>query len=352
MNKLKLSVVSLFFIVLMLNGIVGAGSIQNQSNEPTIVLQKNQSTGDFYFVHITDTHVASSWYDHNETRKHWLISLLQYVTSFETPPAFVVITGDLVEWGEGFFGALNYYTFTQCFYQHDTQLYADKNCSIPVYFTPGNHDYYPYRELCNYHLFVNRIHSKDHDHYVITFKNLSLFFMNSGPNSYATYSDKLNSLAVGLTNNDIAWLDEHLHDCSTAHKIILMHHPAINLRNQDGVMYDVFIHNREQFIDLCTKYDVDAVLAGHTHEARVFDAEEHLYENLPMNTSMYPTLFVQSDDCKEGVHYRNISLLGNDIWIEPSVEVNVTCCSSLSLNLQSISFFQDVCSEHRPVPWL
>ena len=350
MNKLKLQVVSLFFIVLMLNGMVVVGSTQSPINEPAIVLQKNQSTGDFYFVHITDTHVASNWYDHNETRKHWLISLLLYVTSFETPPAFVVITGDLVEWGEGFFGALNYHAFIQCFYQNNTQLYADKNCSIPVYFTPGNHDYYPYRELCNYHLFVNKIHSKDHNHYVITFKNLSLFFMNSGPNSYAKYSDKINSLAVGLTNNDIAWLDEHMHDCSTTHKIILMHHPAINLRNQDGDMYDVFIHQREQFIELCKKYDVDAVLAGHTHEARVFDAEEHLYENLPMNSSMYPTLFVQSDDCKEGVHYRNISLIRNDLWIEPSYEV-ITGFSSLSLNLQNISFFQYVTSEQRALPW-
>jgi UDP-2,3-diacylglucosamine pyrophosphatase LpxH len=108
-----------------------------------------------------------------------------------------------------------------------------------------------------------------------------------------------------------------------------MHHPAINLRNQNGEMYDVFIHAREQFIELCKKYDVDAVLAGHTHEARVFDAEEHLYENLPINCSKYSTLFVQSDDCKEGVHCRNVSIVGNDIWIEQNQEINFTCFSSL-----------------------
>jgi predicted MPP superfamily phosphohydrolase len=328
MNKLKLQVVSLFFIVLILNGIVVVGSMQKHSDEPVSVLQKNQSTSDFYFVHLTDTHVVNKLYDHNVTRKQWLTSLLKYVTSFETPPAFVVITGDLVDWGEGSFGALNYIAFRQCFYQQNRHLYADKNCSIPVYFTPGNHDYYFFRVLCNYHLFVNRIALKDHDRYVITFKNLSLFFMNSGPDSRATQSDINNSIAVGLTKKDIAWLDDQLHDCTTSHKIILMHHPAINIRNEDGDMVSVFKHHREQFVELCKKYDVDAVLAGHTHEARVFDAEEHLYENLPMNTSTYPPLFVQSDDCKQSIHYRNISLDGDDLWIEQSHEVNFTSFSS------------------------
>ncbi|MCX6664382.1 MAG: hypothetical protein NTZ75_09085, partial [Euryarchaeota archaeon] len=61
-------------------------------------------------------------------------------------------------------------------------------------------------------------------------------------------------------------------------------------------------------------------------------AEEHLYENLPINSSNYPTLFVQSDDCKEGVHYRNISIVDNDIWIEQNQEINFTCFSSLNYN--------------------
>jgi len=339
MNELKLLMMSLFSTVLILNGIGLVGSIQNDKNEPAINLQKTQGTGDFYFVHITDTHVVNKCWDRNETRKYWLTSLLQYVTSFETPPAFVVITGDLVDWGEGSRGILNYYTFRQCFYQQNRQLYADKNCSIPVYFTPGNHDYYFFRLLCNYHLLVNTIALKDHDRYIVTYKNVSLFFMNSGPDSYATQSDRNNSLAVGLTKKDIAWLDEHLHSCSSSYKIILMHHPAINLRNEDGDMVAVFKHHRESFIELCKKYDVDVVLAGHTHEARVFDGEEHLYENLPINTSRYPPLFVQSDDCKQSVHYRNISLVGKDIWIEQSHEVNFTCFSSVSSCFYSKKFF-------------
>jgi hypothetical protein len=154
--------------------------------------------------------------------------------------------------------------------------------------------------------------------------------MDSGPNSYATPSDRANSLSIGLADDDINWLNEKLSNCTTNHKIVLMHHPAINIRNENGGLFDVFIRNRETFIEVCEQYDVDVVLAGHTHEPRVFDSEEHLYENLPINCSNYSTLFVQSDDCKEGVHYRNISMVGNDIWIEQNQEMNFTCFSTLS----------------------
>jgi len=49
-------------------------------------------------------------------------------------------------------------------------------------------------------------------------------------------------------------------------------------------------------------------------------------------------LFVQSDDCKEGVHYRNISIVGNDIWIEQSQEINFTCFSSLNSTISKHFF--------------
>jgi predicted MPP superfamily phosphohydrolase len=345
MKKLKLIVGSFFLVLLMINSTVISGSFQNQIYYNATPINEQKGTNDFYFIHITDTHVVHKLYDHSETRKHWLISLLQYVTSFDKPPAFVVITGDLVEWGEGFLGALNYCAFIDCFYKNNTQYYADKNRSIPVYFTPGNHDYYPNRHLYNYHLFVDRTHIRDNDHYTITYQNLSLFFMDSGPNSYAKPSDRENSLSVGLTNKDILWLEEQLLTCTTKNKIILMHHPAINIRNENGGLYDVFIHNRERFIKLCEQYDVDVVLAGHTHDPRVFDAGEHLYENLPINSSEYPPLFVQSDDCKESVHYRNISIVGRDVWIEQSQEVNITIVSDFASVLFTHFYRKNLSSE-------
>jgi len=45
-------------------------------------------------------------------------------------PAFVVITGDLVEWGGGgVSGRLNYQTLVSCFYENEGQFYIDSGFS-------------------------------------------------------------------------------------------------------------------------------------------------------------------------------------------------------------------------------
>jgi hypothetical protein len=43
--------------------------------------------------------------------------------------------------------------------------------------------------------------------------------------------------------------------------------------------------------------------------------------NHPLNCSQYPPLYVQSNDCRQGIHFRNISFRGNDLWIEGSKEL-------------------------------
>ena len=121
MKKLKSQVITFFLIFLVIIGIAVEGSIQNQIYIPTISINEKQGADDFYFIHITDTHVVNKFLDKHEIRKHWLISLLENVTSFDKQPAFVVITGDLVEWGGGFLGALNYYSLIA------TRLWAERS---------------------------------------------------------------------------------------------------------------------------------------------------------------------------------------------------------------------------------
>ena len=150
--------------------------------------------------------------------------------------------------------------------------------------------------------------------------------MDSGPNYYWKPKFWIGILGAGLYNCDIEWFKNELSSCSSQHKIVLMHHPAVSRRNEHGRMIGVIARNREEFVELCEAYEVDLVLVGHTHHAVVYDADENWtkYENLPLNCSQNPTLYVQSDDCKEGVHYRNISIVGDDIWLQGSVELNVT----------------------------
>ena len=313
MKKIMLQIISLFIISILLFSGLSYGSLLKQK---TTVTKEND---DFYFVHITDTHVMHKMFDRNENSKNRFKSILAHVCSFENKPSFIVVTGDLTNWGGSWIsGALNCKAFTSCFYEKDGQFYADENYSVAVYTTPGNHDYNFNRNLKNYHKFI-----ENESRYIVNYGDVSLFFMDSGPSYYGKPYDWINNIdGAGLCSCDIQWLKDAFDNCSSDYKIVLMHHPAIDTRGDTGQMHDVIARNREVFIDLCEEYDVELVLTGHTHSSRVFDESEYSYVfNDSLNCSLYSTLFVQTDDCKQGVHYRNVSIIGNDIWLENTVEL-------------------------------
>ncbi|MCX6667119.1 MAG: metallophosphoesterase [Euryarchaeota archaeon] len=340
----KLQIVSFFLFFVLLSSSLVVGGLTEKSfvyRENNELVSKNVVYGndDFYFVHITDTHVMNKVFDHNEFSKKRFRSVLDRACSFENKPAFIVITGDLTQWGgSGISGALNCQAFTSCLYKKDDQFYADANYSIPVYTTPGNHEYNFNRNLRNYYKIID----KD-NRYVVNYSDVSLFFINSGPNYYLQPGGWFDNIKGGsLYNCDIDWLEDALNNCNSNHKIVLMHHPAVNFRDEHGRMNDVIAHNRARFVELCEDHDVDIVLAGHTHYSRIFDGDENFYyDNTSLNCSLYPTLFVQTDDCKDGVHYRNVSVIGNDIWIDGCVKVE-GAYSSMNFNLQGA----DVRFEH------
>lgn len=281
-----------------------------------LINESETASTDFYFVHLTDTHILNRIFDRHELSKTRFSTVINTVVSFDTKPAFIVITGDLVEWGgNGWLGALNYQTMLDCLYEQEGQLFADAAYTIPVYTTPGNHDYCFHRDIRNYHTYIDPNHIDDKDRYVITYDDVSLFFMDSGPNYYADLSILFDWHGQGLSDEDIAWLDTKLCNCSSVHKIILMHHPAV------GEPDDLFIENRTEFVALCETYAIDLVLTGHTHRSKIYDYDLNEYPNAVMNCSQYPPLYVQTDDCKQGIHYRNISVVHNDVWLEECVEI-------------------------------
>ena len=323
MKKLKLQCGAIIILfILLLSGMTVGGVIKKRVIDSNKEGEDGFFSNDFYFVHITDTHVMSTVFDHNEVSKKRFQSVLNKVCSFERKPAFIVITGDLTEWGgDRISGALNCLAFVSCLYKKDGQFYADADYSIPVYTTPGNHDYSYNRDLMNYHRFI-----EINDRYIVNYSDVSLFFMNSGPNYFGElYNWVKNIDGDGLYDCDMNWLENALNNCSSHIKIVLMHHPAVNVRDENGKMWGVIARNREAFVTLCEEYGVEVVLAGHTHEPRIFDGNETFYsDNTSLNCSLYSTLFVQTDDCREGVHYRNMSIRGADVWLERCVEVNVS----------------------------
>lgn len=317
------------FLTFLIIGTMLLGTVAVARINQTNIESANKSFDDFYFVHLTDTHVRHKIVDLFEATSNRLKTVLEKITSFEKKPAFIAITGDLCEWaGSDPIGALNCKAFVSCFYEKEDQLYADSEFTIPVYTTPGNHDYVISRNLKNYHKYIDKNHIEDNDRYIVKNGNVSLFFMDSGPNHYAHPRYWTDIVGDGLYDCDIEWLESELINCNSEKKIILMHHPAINDRRDNGDMGGVIFRNREEFIDLCENYNVTLVLAGHTHTSRVYDSDEKLYDEdeyeYPLNSSLYSTLYVQSDDCKQGIHYRNISIISNDIWIENNQELKIT----------------------------
>ena len=310
-----------FTLILIFTIIIGTISVSGTFQSKSKI--ENNSFEDFYFVQLTDTHIRHKIVDFEQKTTARLKTVLEKVVSYPNPPAFIVITGDLCEWaGSDPIGGLNAIAFVSCFYKKDDQLYANRELTIPVYTTPGNHDYVFTRNLTNYHTYIDNKHPNDR--YVVTYNDLSLFFMDSGPNYYADPSIIFEWHGEGLDNYDIGWLNQELDNFESTHKIVLMHHPAV------GEEQDLFIQYREDFVDLCELYDVDVVLAGHTHSDKIYDYDLNKYDERPLNCSQYSTLYVQTDDCKEGIHYRNISIIGNDIWIGGNEE------------LETINFKNDV----------
>lgn len=317
MRKINFQFITIvLFILFLCNSFVVIGL--SEISVDNLVLENSD---DFYFVHLTDTHIKHKLFDINEKTKERLSSVIDHILSFDKKPEFIVITGDLTEWGGGgITGALNCIAFADCFYELDEQLYADEGLSIPVYTTPGNHDYCFNRNLKNYHKYIDKNHVDDSDRYTVTHGNVSLFFIDSGANYYLNPLTWIDICGEGLYNCDIEWLEDSFSN-SSKKKIVLMHHPAVNKPNKWGFIGGVLIRNRENFINTCEKYSAELVLAGHTHHAVIYDSNQNLYDDFPLNCSNCPTLYVQSDDCKEGIHYRNISIIGDDIWVEESVEL-------------------------------
>jgi len=341
MKKIQIAVSLLFFI--LLSSSLAVGSLSNKSfvyyknNHPfSEKIRIVNANDDFYFVHITDTHVLNKLFDLNESSVKRFRGVLDRVCSFSIKPAFIVVTGDLVEWGSGASGALNYQTFVDCLYKKDNYLYADLNFSIPVYTTPGNHDYCFNRNLINYHTYVDVSHIEDEDRYVVTWGDISLIFMDSGPNYYYNISILFDWHGQGLSDCDIDWLEDEFSNCQSKHKIVLMHHPAV------GEEDDLFINNRDEFVNLCEEYGVEIVLAGHTHNSRVYDHDLNQYTESPLNCSQFPTLYVQTDDCKQGAHYRNISFVGDDIWLEDCTDIGINAVSYPSSEVGFNQFYMEL----------
>jgi len=192
---------------------------------------------DPYFIHITDPHVAP-W-----TVSRWE-ELLYSILELSPAPDLVVCSGDLVEYGAGVTGSLNYDLLLNVPSINTTSpgvhYLDDGSHQIPIFFSLDNHDYrneaQETEDLTNY---KDEIHPNTYFHEIVA-GTFAVFSIDSG---YDTFADIYINLpeGSGLVGDDLQQLELDLDaldgvaggdDTSSYKKIIFMHHPICTPRTR------------------------------------------------------------------------------------------------------------------------
>ncbi len=273
----------------------------------------NVVTVGFYFVHITDTHIGAFGAKSNFKK------CIDFIYSSDKIPEFLVISGDIVERGDALLSSRWYKDFKEILNGHN----------IVYYCAPGNHDYYklvvpPWiGNLDDYNEFID-----SRNRYSFTYSNTHFISLNSGCD--VEYRKSLfPPRGAGIFDDDKLWLENNLDDLdgvrdgadsSDFNKIIFMHHPVINCRGTFWKRWGngIISQNKEEFMNICNRYDVDLVLTGHTHNDKIYSRGD---DGVNPDGKSAPivcdeTLYVQTKDCKKQKAFRKIVVWGEEVKLE------------------------------------
>lgn len=255
---------------------------------PLFLLQANHGSGQFSFVHISDIHVSTEKPLVGNVDSNGIIfsQMLTTINGLNPKPAFVVASGDISNEGsngDGMYPMLTQYLFPSPITNPGNgDYFTDPAATIPIYFVPGNHDYYSslIPPLSDPALVAYASQVGPASDYYITYNNAVIIFMFSGYNQFRPVWidwDVDNIEGSGLTTGQCDWLRNVMTANQGKKKIIIMHHPPVNAigTNADGspntaTLIDAedgsIMNNRMAFLDICDSNNVDVILAGHVHQ--------------------------------------------------------------------------------------
>ncbi|MCD4793288.1 MAG: metallophosphoesterase [Bacteroidales bacterium] len=288
---------------------------------------------DFFFVHITDLHIKDGSFGigTGDINGNAFKKIMDEINSWTDKPAFVIASGDISDVGcwsdDGMYPAMTQWLYTKSDWDNPKvgDICIDAAKQIPIYFTPGNHDYritnffdisngwppFPYidENLTDY---VD--HLIPREDYVIDMGNAVIICMDSG--SDVSCDDAyMTPEGTGFTPEQTAWLLQTFYEHSTKRKIIVTHHPFIN---DVGTDWDGSTHEeiplseadgsfltRDDVLQYCKDFNVDVTLSGHVHQNIV------CYDDNNGNTF---TRFVQTANAFKG-SYRKISVDSDGVTV-------------------------------------
>ncbi|MCX6303777.1 MAG: metallophosphoesterase [Bacteroidetes bacterium] len=268
------------------------------------------SPAQFTFVAVSDLHVSDTIDPDSDFNAQYFRCAMQEFDTLHPKPSFVTASGDISDVGnrapEGMYPTLTRYLFPPTLTNPGIgDYFIDAAQTIPIYFTPGNHEYWTSFEpngipVTNDTIaYYTKYITPDTD-YVITNSISVVVFLRSGHDTPYTYGpDSIKG--SGFSNEQCSWLRNILALNGSKRKIIIMHHPAVNAvgTNSDGspnttvipdTAYDSFRYNRTTFLNICDSNHVDVVLNGHEHQNVVVNRRgDTVSENWPGGTRYVQT---------------------------------------------------------------
>jgi len=305
------------------------------------------SIAQFSFVQITDLHVADGRLNayHHDNNGVMFQKVLNAAKELTPKPAFVIATGDISNVGEGgsctgsegMYNAITSHLYTnRLLYPTPGDLFIDSSKNIPIYFAPGNHDYYThlfhFKSKGSLAIFAKHI-SPDADYYIVK-DNAVILFVRSGHDKHRPLKKKKDIIkpeATGLTTEQCTWIRNTLRMFADKRKIIVMHHPPVDANGvkADGSINTMIadtadgslLNNRTMFLNICDSNHVDLVLAGHCHQNVVCNRAGTLVDNNwrlgtryvqtgPGFAGCYRVITVDSDFVYVGIPQKTTSMLG------------------------------------------
>ena len=296
------------------------------------VIFLNESFAQFRFVHISDIHIsdADSYVNNSDINGEVFTQMLHTLNSLDPKPAFVVASGDISnvgEQGDGMYDVLTQFLYPAAVSNPaQGDYFIDSAMSIPIYFTPGNHEYYYFltpplssTSLDNYPAFV-----APEEDFAFGFQNAIVLLMMSGYEQFRPIWEDNNITCPegsGLSAAQLTWMQSVLDAHPGMKKIVVMHHPPVNVAgtNADGspntgTILDPadgsILNNRESFLEICDTSGVDITLSGHVHQNVVAD----INGNVVAENWTGGCRYIQTGACVYG-NYRIISVDSSFVWV-------------------------------------
>ena len=254
----------------------------------TVCFASLSSFSQFSFIHITDLHVSDTIFsiDNHDLDGQYFQCYIKEFANLTPKIAFVAASGDISNVGnlakKGMYPTITQYLFPPDLTNPDNGAYfIDSAQSIPIYFTPGNHDYFKEFKLFpkseeNLNYYAKYL-APDMDYSVATDIAVIVFLQSGSDGSLLNDENPVNPEGKGISNEQCAWLRNILRTNISKRKIVIMHHPPVNAvgTSFDGAPYTgsirdatdgSILHNRTNFLNICDSNKVDIVLCGHIHQ--------------------------------------------------------------------------------------